>query len=149
MLTSQPRVALHYEVDRVADDWALAEEPVPESRPHDLIIDLIKCLLIAWAAREGRRALVGRNLAVRWDEEHPKVGVDPDVYVVEPPPPEGDALTSLRLAQKDVARSSQQLWTEGVVGSRTDPRTAQLRFQELAGAHPSNVSAQVHLQRTR
>lgn len=34
---------------------------------------------------------------MRWDEKHKNIGVDPDVYVVEPPPPEGDALTSILL----------------------------------------------------
>ena len=39
---------------------------------------------------------IGRELAIRWDKRHPRVGVDPDVYVVEPPPPEGDEVMSLR-----------------------------------------------------
>jgi Uma2 family endonuclease len=34
---------------------------------------------------------------VRWSRETPAIGVDPDVCVLEPPPPEGDALSSLRL----------------------------------------------------
>jgi Uma2 family endonuclease len=41
--------------------------------------------------------MVARNLATRWDEEHPAVGVDPDVCLVEPPPPDRASLTSLRL----------------------------------------------------
>lgn len=91
------RVHLSYDVDRSRDDWVLPEETVPESRSHDLTIDLLKALLMAWAARTGRKAQVGRNLAIRWDPERPNVGVDPDVYVVEPPPPEGDDVESLRL----------------------------------------------------
>jgi Uma2 family endonuclease len=91
------RVTVRYEVDSVNEDWVLSEEPVPESSPHDMLSDVLKYLLLAWAIREARRVKIGRNLAVRWDEAHPKVGVDPDVYVVEPPPPEGDELTSLRL----------------------------------------------------
>jgi len=94
---SHPRVTLRYEVERVRDDWTLPEEPVPESRPHDLVVELLRDLLVAWVARVGRPAQVGRNLAVRWDQNHPKVGVDPDVYVVEPKPPEGDDVQSLRL----------------------------------------------------
>jgi len=84
-------------VDQDADDFTLSEENVPESRPHDLVIDLLKAQLVAWVARAGRRAQVGRNLAIRWDPERPQFGVDPDVYVVEPPPPEGDEVTSLLL----------------------------------------------------
>jgi Uma2 family endonuclease len=90
-----PRVALHYSVATTQADWVLSEEPVPESRPHDLAADLLKLLLIAWAARSGRRLQIGRNLAVRWDEANPKVGSDPDVYVIDPTP-EGDGLVSLR-----------------------------------------------------
>jgi Uma2 family endonuclease len=90
-----PRVQLRYRVDGTCPDWELSEEQVPESRPHDLVADILKLLLLAWVARTGRRLQVGRNLAVRWDEAHPKVGVDPDVYVIEPTP-ERDALLSLR-----------------------------------------------------
>jgi Uma2 family endonuclease len=90
------RVTLRYEVEPIHDDWALSEEPVPESSPHEIVSDRIKQLLAAWAARSGRRLKVGRNLAVRWDEAHPQVGADPDVYVVEIPP-DGDDVTSLRL----------------------------------------------------
>jgi Uma2 family endonuclease len=90
-----PRVELRYRIDGPRPDWELSEEPAPESRPHDLAADMLKLLLLAWAARTGRRLQVGRNLALRWDEAHPKIGVDPDVYVIEPTP-EGDALSSLR-----------------------------------------------------
>lgn len=100
MITMQPplapRVTLKYDVER-RDDWTVPEETVPESRPHDLTLDLLKALLSAWAARTGRNAQVGRNLAVRWNEENPRIGTDPDIYVVEPPPPEGDQVESLRL----------------------------------------------------
>ncbi|MFO0606047.1 MAG: Uma2 family endonuclease [Polyangiales bacterium] len=40
----------------------------------------------AWARRVGRAVAVYRDLAVRWDEAHPRVGVDPDVCLLEPPP---------------------------------------------------------------
>lgn len=96
---SSGQVTLKYAVRRTSRDWTLSEEPAAESRLHDLILDLLKALLIAWAAREGRNAQVGRNLAVRWDEAHPNVGIDPDIYVVEPPPPEGDDVVSLKLWQ--------------------------------------------------
>ncbi len=91
------RARLAYDVERHYDDWTLTEETVPESRSHDLTLDLLKALLAAWAVRAGRNAQVGRNLAVRWEEERPNVGADPDLYVVEPPPPEGDDVESLRL----------------------------------------------------
>lgn len=90
------RVYLRYEVPRTRPDWTLPEEPVPESQPHDQTLDLLKALLLAWVARTRLSALVARNLAVRWDEAHPQVGLDPDLCVVAPRPPDADALKSLR-----------------------------------------------------
>jgi hypothetical protein len=58
---------------------------MPESILHDETVELLKAILAAWAAQHG--ALVVRNLAVRWDREHPAFGVDPDVAVLVPPPP--------------------------------------------------------------
>ncbi|MBI2391859.1 MAG: Uma2 family endonuclease [Deltaproteobacteria bacterium] len=68
---------------------------MPESQPHDQTIDLLKAILLAWVARTGRSAQVARNLAVRWEEREPNVGVDPDLCVIEPRTPEGDELESL------------------------------------------------------
>jgi hypothetical protein len=38
---------------------------------------------------------VARDLAVRWDRTHPQIGVNPDVCLIEPAPPEGDEIESL------------------------------------------------------
>jgi Uma2 family endonuclease len=70
---------------------------MPESQSHDLILDLLKLLLLAWVRRIGLNAQVARNLAVRWDEAHPNIGVDPDLCVIAPKTPEGDDLSSLCL----------------------------------------------------
>jgi Uma2 family endonuclease len=91
------RVRVRYEAARVNEDWVLSEEPVPESSPHDMLSDTLKYLLLAWAARVARRVKIGRNLAMHWDEANPKIGVAPDVYVLEPPPPEGDQIRALKL----------------------------------------------------
>ena len=91
------RVRVRYEAARVNEDWVLSEEPVPESSPHDILSDTLKYLLLAWAVRVARRVKIGRNLAMHWDEANPKLGVAPDVYVVEPPPPEGDQISALKL----------------------------------------------------
>ena len=98
MSTSDPRlVTLRYAISRAHDDWTLSDATMPESRPHRQRAALVEQQLEGWARRSGRRMQVGANLAVRWDEQHPNVGVDPDVYVVEPPPPEGEEVQSLRL----------------------------------------------------
>jgi Uma2 family endonuclease len=78
-------------------DWTLPEVPVPESVPHRSIVELVAALLAAWAARTGRNAFVARNLAFRWDEEHPRFGVDPDVCLFEPSPPAAETLSSALL----------------------------------------------------
>lgn len=97
-----PRIKLRDARSLVDDDWALPEETLPESSLHDLASDVLKHLLLAWVARLGRVAHVGRNLGVHWDKGRPGIGVAPDILVLEPPPPEGEFdLTSV------------QLWKEG------------------------------------
>jgi len=91
------RVIRPHEVVPDLDTWVLTEEHVPESSPHEILSDRLKHLLIGWAELRGRNTKIGRNLAFRWDQERPQFGLDPDVYVVEPPPPEGDKVTSLLL----------------------------------------------------
>lgn len=91
-------IKLHYEVQS-RDDWALSEEPMPESQPHDLTVELIRAMLVHWVARTQRDAQVARNLAVRWDEENPRIGLDPDVCLLEPATPEGSAIESVRTWQ--------------------------------------------------
>lgn len=88
------KVGVRYEVPLADDAWTLPEETVPESQPHDLVLDLLKQILLAWASRVGDTQ-VARNLAVRWDESRPQMGVDPDLCVIRPRTPEGDELMSL------------------------------------------------------
>lgn len=89
------RVEIVYDIPDTDGRWVLDEETAPESALHDEIIRLLVELLKAWAQRSTRDARVGRNLALRWNQALPRVGVDPDVCVVEPAPPEGDDTTSL------------------------------------------------------
>jgi len=99
VVTDSSRVAVQYSLPRSLPEWELPEVPVPESPEHDEIADRLKHLLLAWLARSGRGGTVRRNLAIRWDVENPRVGVDPDVCWIDSPPPgffEGE-LDSLRL----------------------------------------------------
>ena len=91
------RVVMRYELSGFSERWTLPEWPVPESAWHDACLELVKALLVAWLARTARAAAVYRNLAVRVRSDRPNVGFDPDVCLVEPPPPEGSELDSLRL----------------------------------------------------
>ncbi|MBX3224925.1 MAG: Uma2 family endonuclease [Labilithrix sp.] len=89
------RAIVQYDVARSRDGWEISEETIPESVLHDEAVELLKALLAAWAARAGGSARVVRNLAVRWDEANPRIGVDPDVCVLSPSPPDAQDLRSV------------------------------------------------------
>ncbi|HVH46968.1 MAG TPA: Uma2 family endonuclease [Labilithrix sp.] len=95
MSSSTREVGVRYTVPRLRAGWELSEETMPESVVHDEAVELLKALLLAFAARAGNMQVV-RNLAVRWDAEHPQIGVDPDVSVLSPPPPNRAELRSVR-----------------------------------------------------
>src|ERR1019366_477144 len=68
---------------------------MPESLAHDHAVELLRALLSFWA--KGRATTcIARNLAIRWDETHPSIGVDPDVSILSPAPPDLDDLRSVR-----------------------------------------------------
>jgi len=90
-------IPLYTSAPRSRVEWELEDDvKVPESELQDTILDLLKAILLAWAAREANGAHVMRNRAIRWDKEHPRVGVDPDIAVLPVAPPEGAALRSVR-----------------------------------------------------
>ena len=97
-MSSSPRavVGVHYTVPRRVPGWELPDELMPESVLHDQAVELLKALLTAWAARAASSALVVRNLAVRWNESEPRIGVDPDVCVLSPSPPDATAMPRAR-----------------------------------------------------
>ena len=95
MGTSADGISVSYTVPRSAKEWELEEESVPESIVHDRAVELLKAILAAWAYRRGATEVV-RNLAVRWDERRPKVGVDPDICVLSPVARDHEDLRSLR-----------------------------------------------------
>ena len=99
-MASEPakRVEVRYEVPLSSDRWVLDddEERMPENPLQVAICDLLKLILVAWCVRRKADALVSSNVAVRWDPKRPRVGVDPDVYLVEPSPPLGLRDKSLR-----------------------------------------------------
>jgi len=109
-------VSVRYAVTPVHEAWVLPEGPVPESTTHDRAVQRIKELVDEWARREQRHVMVARNLAIRWMSEAPSVGVDPDVCVIDPAPPEED-LSSIRA------------WDEGHVVPR-------LCFEVVSASHP-------------
>ncbi len=92
------RAEIQYEVPIASDRWVLDDdaERMPENPLQVAICDLLKLILTAWCNRRGADALVSGHIAVRWDPSHPRVGVEPDVYLVEPSPPLGLHDVSLR-----------------------------------------------------
>ncbi len=92
------QVALLIPVEDDPDRWVLEDdETVPETALHDKVTELLRLVLEAWVKRAGLDAYVGSNIALRWNPARPAVGVDPDLYVVQPPPPgaDRDAIDSL------------------------------------------------------
>lgn len=100
MSTTPPFVT--YSVPRVRPGWVLEEGMMPESDLHQLIGEQLKAILDQWA-KTAAGHYIGRNLAIRWIQAEPRVGVDPDVCVVTPPPPGAD----------DHSLRSVRTWLEG------------------------------------
>jgi Uma2 family endonuclease len=121
---SRPGVSIRYAVPFQPDAWVIPEGPGPESTAHDQAVLRIFLLLSAWAEARGD-ARVARNLAIRWLEEHPRAGIDPDVCVLSPAPSDFDRLTSLRL------------WE----GSRVPPAFS---VEVVSGSHPYKDYNEVH-----
>jgi len=97
MRSDLPGVVVRYPVQTRLDAWVLPEGTVPESIPHDFAAQRLKLLLEVHASRLTRPCQIARNLAIRWLESSPRVGIDPDVCVLDPPPPEVEDLGSLCL----------------------------------------------------
>jgi len=94
---AQP-IALLIPVEADPDRWVLEDvENMPETALHDKVTELLRLVLEAWVKRAGLDAYVGSNIALRWNAARPAVGVDPDLYVVQPAPPgaDRDAIDSL------------------------------------------------------
>lgn len=89
-------VRLVLDVPAAEQAWVLPEEDMPESSSHRDTVRLLELILLAFVARTRRNAHVAGNLACRWFEEDARIGVDPDVALIEPAPPGADNLPSLR-----------------------------------------------------
>jgi Uma2 family endonuclease len=88
-------IELHYRIEPALDAWVLPEVRVSESRLHDRVTRQLVELFEAWKVRTGVDVAIARNLAIRWIRSAPAVGIDPDVCIIQPPPPGMESLTSL------------------------------------------------------
>ena len=98
-MQTQAVVSLRYPVRPDLEAWVLPEGKVPEATAHQMAVYRIYGLLLAWSQRIGpeRSARIAADLAIRWLEQYPRTGADPDVCVLEPAPADFDDLNSLRL----------------------------------------------------
>jgi len=67
-------------------DWELPEETMPQSTGHAAAVKLMEAIL-DWWARSQPNTRVAHDLGIRWVEQYPNVGLDPDVSVFRPAPP--------------------------------------------------------------
>lgn len=96
MANAAQRVEVLYEIPTTDPSWILLDdENVPDSVQQNEVNRELIDVLATWLAARGGGGRVGGNIALRWDERHPQVGVDPDVYLVEPDLPEGVRAKSL------------------------------------------------------
>ena len=86
-MLARASVSLRYPVRPRPESWVLPEGTVPESTAHDAAVLQLYLLLAEWASKQPGEVRIARNLAVRWIETHPQSGIDPDLCVIDPPPP--------------------------------------------------------------
>jgi hypothetical protein len=79
------------------DEWWIPEGTVPQATYHDIAAVYLQELLKEFVKRTGREAFVARDLAIRYLEDRPQIGIDPDICVLDPVPPGVDALSGLCL----------------------------------------------------
>ena len=99
-MTSAPNIHLRPSPED-EQRWFMDLEDVPESQLHAAIIQLLLLVL----GHRFPHALVTTNLPCRWDPKDERIGVNPDVLLVEPSPPnaEDEDVDSLRVWQADHA----------------------------------------------
>jgi Uma2 family endonuclease len=126
-VSQTPRAAImvRYAISPHLRDWELPEGIVPESGVHDRAAHQLVLLLEEWRERTTQDVQIARNLAIRWIERLPKVGIDPDVCVLRPPPPEGTRVESLKL------------WRPG-------HQPPPLCFEIVSKNHPHKDYAEIH-----
>ena len=97
VIVTRATVSIRYPVRPAPAAWIIPEGNVAESPVHHTVSQHLTLLLEAWAARQPAPTRVLRNVAIRWLEEYPNTGIDPDVCVLAPPPPDLDDVSSVCL----------------------------------------------------
>lgn len=92
--SSMSNVVVSVEPGAVHPEWTLSEDTLPESALHDEAVELLRMLLLHWASRR-TNVQIARNLGVRWNRLAPQMGLDPDVCILDPAPPEGSRVSCI------------------------------------------------------
>ncbi len=90
-------VSIRYPVRPSLDAWILPEGIVPEAPVHDQVAEKLKLLLTPWAEQRPIKTRIARNLALRFYEQDQRIGIDPDICVLAPPPDDLDEIGSVCL----------------------------------------------------
>jgi Uma2 family endonuclease len=93
----EDRVDIAYRLDGLTESWTIPEIPVPEAPWHDRALERLKALLVSWVGRNGRDAIVFRDVVIGVRKDKPRWGFNPDICIVEPPPPSASTIDSVRL----------------------------------------------------
>lgn len=113
-MQTRAAVSIRYGVKPDPQAWVIPEGPVPQSPAHVAAVLRWYLLLQAWAANKPAMR-VAMDLAVRWLEQYPRTGINPDVCVLSPAPSNFDEISSLKLWETD--RSAPPFCVEVVSGS--------------------------------
>jgi hypothetical protein len=88
MSAASKQVELVIQVPWSHPSWALVDgENMPDSAAQAEGSRTTESWLRLGLPARGRDVRICRNPALRWDQENPSIGVDPDVCVLEPAPP--------------------------------------------------------------
>lgn len=139
-----------YGVPRWNPAWAVPEVPVLESDLHDRAINYLQAVLDFWAGHTPGSHRVFRNLGLRWVQEEPRAGFDPDLCLIKGAPKvEEGVLTSYALWQPD--RPTPRLAIEVVSSNHpykdyidTPERAAASQIPELWVYDPLMKGPKVH-----
>ena len=83
---------------KIPPHWYIEDgDTVPVSYMHRARANRIEGLLEGYKVRTNWDALIGQDQAQAWDSADARISVDPDVYVLVPPPPEGTKLVRNRI----------------------------------------------------
>ncbi|HMA91361.1 MAG TPA: Uma2 family endonuclease [Polyangiaceae bacterium] len=79
------------------DGWWIPERVGPEAPYHHRAVVHLHALLEGFVARQGRNLSLARDLAIRFVEDQPRIGIAPDLCVLDPAPAAANDLASLCL----------------------------------------------------